>query len=104
MDDSFFTDQPTIWCMKCQGRREFTMWKKTLPLFVLSGILLVGCTNKSEIPEDNETPIEDIRDDTRDNTDANQKENNIYDAEIDENGDKSQVEIIEDFNRKNDVE
>lgn len=104
------------------------MWKKALPLFVLSGILLVGCTNKVAVPETNETPAEDVRDDTREwknnlerdveghdfddgtmndnegNIDENQKEDNIYDAEIDENVDKSQVEIIEDFNRKNDVE
>ena len=80
------------------------MWKKTLPLLVLSGILLVGCTNKEAIPENNETPMEDVRDD------AGQLENNLEEdvegRDVD-NGtinDNSQVEIIEDLNRKNDVE
>ena len=90
------------------------MWKKALPLFVLTGILLVGCTNKEAIPENNETPMEDVRDDARqleddvedrdvDNGTKNDSRDNI-DVEIEENIDKSQVEIIEDFNRKNDVE
>ena len=90
------------------------MWKKALPLFVLIGILLVGCTNKEAIPENNETPMEDVRDDARqleddfegqdlDTGTTDDSRDNI-DVEIEENIDKSQVEIIEDFNRKNDVE
>lgn len=41
------------------------MWKKALPLLVLSGVLLVGCTNNDTIRDNNDTPMEDVRDDAR---------------------------------------
>lgn len=41
------------------------MLKKTLPLLVISGIILVGCTNNEAIPENNDTPVENIHEDAR---------------------------------------
>lgn len=40
------------------------MWKKVVPAVALSSLLLVGCNNNDNaIPDNNETPMEDVRDD-----------------------------------------
>ena len=40
------------------------MWKKVVPAVALCSFLLVGCNNVDDaIPENNETPMEDVRDD-----------------------------------------
>lgn len=40
------------------------MWKKVVPAVALCSFLLVGCNNVDEtIPNNNETPMEDVRDD-----------------------------------------
>lgn len=40
------------------------MWKKVVPTVALCSFLLVGCNNtKDAIPNNNETPMEDVRDD-----------------------------------------
>lgn len=109
------------------GRRELIMWRKALPSVIVCGVLLVGCNNNT-LPKNNETPMENIRDDARqwkndverdiegrdyDNgnvnenrntTGTNRNEDNIIDEEIRNDDNKNQVEIIEDFNRKNGVE
>lgn len=65
---------------------ELFMFKKALPLLVLSGVLLVGCTNKEAIPENNETPMKNVRDDAREIIDEIRKGDTNYDPEIDEEG------------------
>ena len=76
------------------------MWKKSLPLIGLSCILLVGCNNTGDTPNNNETPMQDVHEGTNN---ENGTSNNQNDNNINENT-NSQVEIIEDLNRKNDVE
>ncbi|SDN22960.1 hypothetical protein SAMN05518871_10432 [Psychrobacillus sp. OK028] len=40
------------------------MWKKVVPAVALSSLLLVGCNNRDNaIPNNNETPMEDVRND-----------------------------------------
>ena len=40
------------------------MWKKVVPAVALCSFLLVGCNNVDDaIPDNNETPMEDVRDD-----------------------------------------
>ncbi|MFJ7825518.1 hypothetical protein [Psychrobacillus sp. NPDC096623] len=40
------------------------MWKKVIPAVALSSLLLVGCNNRDNaIPNNNETPMEDVRND-----------------------------------------
>ncbi|QUG40519.1 hypothetical protein KD050_14600 [Psychrobacillus sp. INOP01] len=41
------------------------MWKKVVPTVALCSFLLVGCNNANDdvVPETNETPMEDVRDD-----------------------------------------
>ena len=86
------------------------MWKKALPLIGLSGILLVGCNNNGDVPNNNETPMQDVREDTnqwQNNNDGNVNDNgnnpNRDGNNLNEN-DNPQVEIIEDLNRKNDIQ
>lgn len=93
------------------------MWKKTIPLIVLSGVLLVGCNNNDEVPNNNETPMQDVGEDAmqwednmeRNNDNGNEgntnrREDNLNDDEMNDGDDRTQAEIIEDFNRKNGVE
>lgn len=42
------------------------MLKKALPLFLMSGLVLGGCYNNGAMPSDNETPMENVEDRTRD--------------------------------------
>ena len=113
-------------------RREFRMWKKMLPLVVLSGILLVGCNNNGAVPNNNETPMEDIGDDARqwnNDVERNVEDRNNDNGNTNNNGETNgtnngmntdgnntngentngidnnpEVDIIEDLNRENDVE
>lgn len=82
------------------------MWKKGVPIIILSGVLLVGCNNGT-VSNNNETPKQDVRDEAdknnEENMNTNQKENNVEDVEREADGDETQVEIIEEFNRENDV-
>lgn len=55
------------------------MWKKALPLIGLSGILLLGCNNNGAVPKNNETPMQDVRED------VDQWKNNV-ESDIDNNG------------------
>lgn len=41
------------------------MWKKAVPVIALSSVLLVGCNMDKTVPSTNETPMQDIKDDTR---------------------------------------
>lgn len=75
------------------------MLKKVLPTIILFGALLVGCNNNQAIEEYDTTPTNNVERD-RLNNDVNPDDNIM----IEERGDKSQVEMIEDFNRKNQVE
>lgn len=38
------------------------MLKKTIPLFLLSGLVLGGCANNDPLPGNNETPMEGVQD------------------------------------------
>jgi len=44
------------------------MWKKTMVLFGASALLLVGCNNNQDegMPDNNETPMEDMREEGQD--------------------------------------
>ncbi|WP_277586760.1 hypothetical protein [Psychrobacillus antarcticus] len=39
------------------------MWKKAVPAVALCSILLVGCNNNGAVPKNNETPMQDVRED-----------------------------------------
>ncbi|WP_313893378.1 hypothetical protein [Psychrobacillus sp.] len=41
------------------------MWKKAVPVIALSSVLLVGCNMDKTVPSTDETPMQDIKDDTR---------------------------------------
>ena len=50
--------------MTISRKEEFFMWKKVVPTVALCSFLLVGCNNANDdIPNNNETPMEDVRDD-----------------------------------------
>lgn len=83
------------------------MWKKATILFGMSALLLVGCNNNDDdVPEADETPMEDVREDTQDvvpgTDDGNQVEPTTEDENNDEDKDMMQdpntedEEIIED--------
>ncbi|MET0786642.1 MAG: hypothetical protein ABWY25_08055 [Paenisporosarcina sp.] len=83
------------------------MWKKATILFGMSALLLVGCNNNDDdVPEADETPMEDVREDTQDvvpgTDDGNQVEPTTEDENTDEDKDMMQdpnteeEEIIED--------
>ena len=87
------------------------MWKKTLPLITLSAIMLVGCNNNGDVPNNNETPMQDVREDEnqgQNNNDGNMNDNennsNQDGSNANENDENPQVEIIEDLNRENNVQ
>lgn len=97
--------------MRLVGRREFHMWKKTVPLVVLSGVLLVGCNNNDTVPNKNETPMNDVQEDVErskdnierdiDNGNTHGWEDNIHDDKMNDgkmnNGqDGSQTDGMED--------
>lgn len=42
------------------------MLKKAMPLFLISGIVLAGCGTDNTVPKNNETPMENIEDRTKD--------------------------------------
>lgn len=42
------------------------MLKKAMPLFLIAGMVLGGCTNNGAIPKNNETPMENVDDRTKD--------------------------------------
>lgn len=45
------------------------MWKKAVPTIALSAFLLVGCNNNDNAaPNNNETPMEEVREDVNDLT------------------------------------
>lgn len=93
------------------------MLKKAMPLITLSGILLVGCGNNNAFPRTIETPVEDARGDVyqwRNDVDRNiegrnfdnglHRDGNIINERSTNRDDtNTQVEIIEDLNRKNNV-
>jgi len=55
------------------------MWKKVIPTVALCSFLLVGCNNNDEaIPDNNETPMEDVRDDV--NTPSPNTDNGMNDG------------------------
>ena len=65
------------------------MLKKAIPLFLLSALVLGGCTANKEVPNKNETPMEDVQDRERNwtpNVNENQKGGTNLDG-IDENRD-----------------
>jgi PBP1b-binding outer membrane lipoprotein LpoB len=89
-------------------RRDFFMWKRMTMLFGISALLLVGCNNnnKNDLPKNNETPMEDVREDTQDLAPGTNDENPVEPTTEDKNldGDKDMIkdpntteeEIIED--------
>jgi hypothetical protein len=90
-------------------RRIFIMWKKALPIIGLSGILLVGCNNNGDVQNNNETPMQDVHENENSgNNEGNNGNNgtttNGLGTNQNENDNNSQVEIIEDLNRINDVQ
>ncbi|MBO0589229.1 hypothetical protein [Sporosarcina sp. E16_8] len=44
------------------------MFKKAIPLVLMSGLVLTACGNKDVVPNNNETPMEKVEDRTRDIT------------------------------------
>lgn len=55
------------------------MWKKAVPAVALCSFLLVGCNNTDDaIPDNNETPMEDVRDDV--NTQSPTTDNGMNDG------------------------
>lgn len=87
------------------------MWKKTTIVFGMSALLLVGCNmrdnNKDNVvPPANETPMEDVREDTQDvvpgTNDGNQVEPTQEDKNLDNDKDMmkdpntKEEEILED--------
>ena len=61
------------------------MLKKTIPLFLLSGLVLGGCmdgNNDDAVPNNNETPMEDVQDRDR-NWTPNVDDNNRGGTDLD---------------------
>jgi hypothetical protein len=98
---------------KCGERLEkggnFFMWKKTTVVFGLSALLLVGCNmgdEDNDVPPADETPMEDVREDTQDlvpgTNDDNQVEPTTEDQNTEEDKDMmkdpntDEEEILED--------
>ena len=44
------------------------MFKKAIPLVLMSGLVLTACANNDAVPNNNETPMEKVEDRTRDLT------------------------------------
>ena len=44
------------------------MFKKAIPLVLMSGLVLTACTNNGAVPKNNETPMQKVEDRTRDLT------------------------------------
>ncbi|KAA0955631.1 hypothetical protein FQ087_13595 [Sporosarcina sp. ANT_H38] len=44
------------------------MFKKAIPLVLMSGLVLTACANNDAVPENNETPMENVEDRTKDMT------------------------------------
>lgn len=44
------------------------MFKKAIPLVLMSGLVLTACANNNTVPKNNETPMENVEDRTRDLT------------------------------------
>ncbi len=44
------------------------MFKKAIPLVLMSGLVLTACANNDAVPNKNETPMEKVEDRTRDIT------------------------------------
>lgn len=44
------------------------MFKKAIPLVLMSGFVLTACANNDTVPKNNETPMEKVEDRTRDLT------------------------------------
>jgi len=44
------------------------MFKKAIPLVLMSGLVLTACANNDAVPNNNETPMENVEDRTRDLT------------------------------------
>ena len=87
------------------------MWKKATFVFGMSALLLVGCNmgdndNDNDVPPADETPMEDVREDTQDlepgTNDENQVEPTDEDVNLDEDKDMmedpntNEEEILED--------
>jgi hypothetical protein len=85
------------------------MWKKTTIVFGMSALLLVGCNmgdKDNDVPPANETPMEDVREDTQDlepgTNDENQVEPTDEDTNLNEDKDMmkdpntKEEEILED--------
>lgn len=95
---------------KCDEQDEkggnFLMWKKTTAVFGMSALLLAGCNFGNDVPPANETPMEDVREDTQDlvpGTDGNDQVNpTTEDQNLDEDKDMmkdpntEEEEILED--------
>ena len=46
------------------------MWKKTVPITAaLTTLLLAGCNMNNDVPDTNETPMEDVKKDVREDAD-----------------------------------
>jgi len=46
------------------------MWKKTVPITAaLTTLLLAGCNMNNDVPDTNETPMEDVQEDVREGAD-----------------------------------
>ncbi|WP_399629299.1 hypothetical protein [Sporosarcina sp. SG10008] len=44
------------------------MFKKAIPLVLMSGLVLTACANNDAVPNNNETPMENVEDRTKDIT------------------------------------
>jgi hypothetical protein len=44
------------------------MFKKAIPLVLMSGLVLTACANNDAVPNNNETPMENLEDGTKDIT------------------------------------
>lgn len=59
------------------------MLKKSMPLFLIVGIVLGGCMNNGAIPKKNETPMQDVEERPRDDWTPNGREENRSGPDVD---------------------
>ena len=75
-------------------RRNFCMLKKAVPVVAMCSVLLVGCNTNDAVPNNNETPMEEVRDGVDNivpepgvNTPSPTEEKGLYDNNDRINGD-----------------
>lgn len=84
------------------------MLKKAMPLFLIAGMVLGGCSSNGAVPQNNETPMENVEDRTKDWTPKvrDEKRGGTNLDGLDENQDGTGVNegIINDDNTNNNMD